>query len=105
MHRPGRVIDVEHRPTLSDGTAGGMEADTITFPLCAAAIDEMVLVDEEAIADGMRRVIGAHHTLIEGAAGAAVAGLLAAKEGLAGRTTAVVLCGANVDMGVLKEVL
>jgi threonine dehydratase len=101
----GSVVDVEHLPTLSDGTAGGMEADTITLPLCAASVDEVVLVDEDAIADGMRRVITAHHTLVEGAAGAAVAGLLAARERLAGRTTAVILCGANVDPAVLKEVL
>ena len=73
--------------------------------LCRSTIDEFVLVDEEAIADGMRRVIGAHHTLIEGAAGAAVAGLMAAREQLAGLVTAVVLCGANVDLEVLKEVL
>lgn len=101
----GRVVDVEHHPTLSDGTAGGMEQDTITFPLCAAAVDELVLVDEDAIADGMRRVIGAHHTLVEGAAGAAVAGLLAAREQIADRVTAVVLCGANVDPDVLRRVL
>lgn len=101
----GRVVDVEHLPTLSDGTAGGMEQDSITFPMCADSVDELVLVDEEAIADGMRRVISGHHTLVEGAAGAAVAGMLAAREELAGRTTAVVLCGANVDPAVLKEVL
>ena len=101
----GRVVDVEHLPTLSDGTAGGMEEDSITFGLCSDSVDEMVLVDEDAIADGMRRVISGHHTLIEGAAGAAVAGMLAASESLAGLTTAVVLCGANVDPAVLKEVL
>ena len=101
----GRVVDVEHRPTLSDGTAGGMEQDSITFDLCQRVVDELVLVDEEEIADGMRRVIGAHHTLVEGAAGAAVAGLLAARGQLDGLLTAVVLCGANVDRETLKRVL
>jgi threonine dehydratase len=103
--RAGRVVEVEHDATLSDGTAGGLEQGALTLELCAGAIDEFVLVDEPAIADGMRRVIGTHHTLIEGAAGAAVAGVFAAREILVGLETAVVLCGSNVDPAVLKRVL
>lgn len=101
----GRVIDVEHLPTLSDGTAGGMEDDTITFDLCRDSIDEFVLVDEEEIAAGMRVAIQGHHTLVEGAAGAAIAGYERMKDQLAGKCTAIVLCGANVDGAVLAEVL
>lgn len=103
--RAGKVVDVEHLPTLSDGTAGGMEADTITFPMCRDAIDRFVLVDEDAIADGVRRMVVQHHTLVEGAAGAAVAGALAAAEHLAGKQVAIVLCGANIDGARLKELL
>ena len=35
-------------------------------------IDDFVLVDEEAIADGVRRVVRHEHSLVEGAAGTAV---------------------------------
>lgn len=101
----GRVVDVQHLPTLSDGTAGGMEQDTITFPLCRDSIDRFVLVDEEAIADGVRRMVTGHHTLVEGAAGAAVAGAIAAAEHLTGKNVAIVLCGANIDGARLKELL
>ena len=101
----GRVLDLPSEPTLSDGTAGGMEADSITFALCRDVIDEFVLVSEEEIAAGMRTVIERHHALVEGAAGAAVAGLRQAAGQLAGRSVAVVLCGANVGPDVLREVL
>jgi len=93
--RVGRVVETVHLPTLSDGTAGGIEQGTITFELCRELVDEFVDVDEEAIAEGTRLFFESHRATVEGAAGVAVAGLLAAKRRLAGRKVAVVICGAN----------
>ena len=100
----GRLLDLDSRPTLSDGTAGGVEPGSITFDLCRELVDELVLVGEDEIADAMRWVIATHHTLVEGAAGVAVAGLR--KLGIQGSgSTVVVLCGANVDLPTLRSVL
>ena len=33
----GQILEMESLPTLSDGTAGGIEKDAITFPLCCEA--------------------------------------------------------------------
>ncbi len=101
----GRIVEMESRPTLSDGTAGGVEPGAITFELCRDIVDESVLMDEDAIRDAVRRVVGHHHTLIEGAAGVAVAGYLAHRERFAGQDVAIVLCGANIDPAVLKGIL
>jgi len=101
----GRILDLPSEPTLSDGTAGGVEAASITFELCRAVIDDFVLVDEDAIAAAVRTVVARHHTLIEGSAGVAVAAFLARRERYAGKDVAVVLCGANVDPRVLKDLL
>ncbi len=35
----GAIVEVEERATLSDGTAGGIEPGSITFPLCQAVRD------------------------------------------------------------------
>ena len=35
----GRVLDLPSAPTLSDGTAGGVEADSITFTYCSELAD------------------------------------------------------------------
>ncbi|HET9342259.1 MAG TPA: threonine/serine dehydratase [Candidatus Eremiobacteraceae bacterium] len=102
--KAGRVIDTEHRPTLSDATAGGIDHDTITFDLCRLYVDDFVDVDEAAIRAGMRDVIEREHLLVEGSAAVAVAGL-AELDGLAGKKIAVVLCGANIDASKLKEAL
>ncbi len=103
--RAGRILDQESQPTLSDGTAGGVEQDAITFELCRSLVDRFVEVSEAEIKDAMRLVIGRHHTLIEGAAAVPVAALLKDKDRLAGRDAAVVLCGANVALETLREIL
>jgi len=106
----GRLIERTSYPTLSDGTAGGIEAGAITFPLCQQLVDEWVLVDEEAIAASMVRFIDEHHQLIEGSAGVALAALEArarqgGEAGLAGERVGVVLCGANIAIPTLLGVL
>ncbi len=101
----GRILEMESLPTLSDGTAGGVEPGAVTFELCREIVDQSVLVSEGQIRDAVRLIVGHHHTLIEGAAGVAVAGYLANRERFAGLDVAIVLCGANIDPVVLKGIL
>lgn len=107
----GRIVNRESLPTLSDGTAGGIEHGALTFPLCQALVDEWVLVDEAAIASAMRRFVEEHHQLVEGAAGVALAALEqraaagGGAVGLKGERVGVVLCGANISNARLVEVL
>lgn len=101
----GRILELESKPTLSDGTAGAVDEDAITFDLCKRLVDRYVLVTEIEIRDAMRKVIESHHTLIEGAAGVAVAGFLKERSRLAGKTVAVVLCGANIARETLQGIL
>ena len=92
----GKIIAVDERPTLSDGTAGAIEPGSVTFPLCQAVIDQKITVDETAIADGVRRVAEAEHWMVEGAAGMALAGLIQSAAAFRGARVAVVLCGRNI---------
>ncbi len=101
----GRILDLPSFPTLSDGTAGGVEPDAITFDLCRDIVDDSLTVSEDEIRVAMRLIIGRHHTLIEGSAAVAVAGFLQTTDRWAGQQVAIVLCGANVGIGVLKKVL
>jgi threonine dehydratase len=101
--RVGQVLELPSTQTLSDGTAGGVESDTITFPLCRDLVDDWITVEESEIATAMRHAIEVEHMLIEGAAGVAVAALAHAGA-MRGRVVAV-LCGANVSASRLREVL
>ena len=102
--KAGRILDLESKPTLSDGTAGGVEPDAVTFDFCRALIDECVVVTEEEIADAMRSFIETHHMLIEGSAGVALAALLKTAHS-SQSSNIVVLCGANISTETLKRIL
>ncbi|MFQ5689412.1 MAG: threonine/serine dehydratase [Gemmatimonadota bacterium] len=101
----GRLLEMPSLPTLSDGTAGGVEAGAITFELCRKVVDDSLLVSEAEIAAAMRLILAHQHMLIEGAAGVAVAGVVRTAERWRDRNVAIVLCGANVGIDVLTTVL
>lgn len=103
--RSGRVLELPSLPTLSDGTAGGVDLDSITFEMCRDQVDEWISVGEEEIRSSLREFIGAEHMLIEGSAAVAVASVSKVSERFAGKNVAVVLCGANIGTSVLKNVL
>ena len=101
----GSILDLPSKPTLSDGTAGGVEAGAITFDLCRELVDECVTVTEDQIGDALRGFIAAHHQLIEGSAAMAIACYLATRDRWKGRRVVVVLCGGNVGPETLKRIL
>ena len=101
----GRILDLPSEPTLSDGTAGGVEPGSITFELCRALVDEFMLVSEESIAKAVRAYMAAESDRIEGAAGVAIAALEARQEDMAGRKVVVIICGGNISEAALDATL
>lgn len=102
--RQGRIVDVPCGATWSDSTAGGVEPGAITFPLCQQLVDRFVDVDEGAIETALRAMLGEQHLLVEGAAAVAVAACLQ-DEALAGRRAAIVVCGGNLPLPLLRRLL
>jgi len=99
----GEIIDMPSETTLSDGTAGGIEEDALTFPLNQAVVDDWVLVTEEQIAMAMHLYMETEKDAIEGAAGVAVAGLLERQYEIAGKKVVVVICGGNISDETLQK--
>jgi threonine dehydratase len=103
--KAGEVLVLPSLPTLSDGTAGGVEPGAITFDLCRELVDEYVTVTEDEIVDALRLFVQAHHMLIEGAAAVAVASYIKMRDRFVGKNIVIVICGANISPDVLKEIL
>lgn len=96
----GRILgegEYENGDTLSDGSAGGIEAGSVTFEACRDLVDDWILVEEEAILDAVALVLHEHGRVIEGAAGTAVAALVSSGSRFAGKRVAVVICGGNAS--------
>ena len=103
--RAGEILTLDSRPTLSDGTAGGVEPGTVTFAWCRELADELVTVSEDEIGQAMRLVHSTHGLAVEGAAGVAVAGFLKQAERWRNRRVVAIVCGGNVSPAVLRAVL
>ena len=103
--RAGEILSLDSRPTLSDGTAGGVEPGAVTFGWCRDLADELVTVSEDEIGQAMRLVHRTHGLAIEGAAGVAVAGFLKRAEQWRNRRVIAIVCGGNVSPAVLRAVL
>lgn len=101
----GRILDMRSAPTLSDGTAGGLEPEAITFDLCRKYVDEWSLVTEEEIANAMKSAMQNDHVLVEGAAGVSLAAFEQSKERFREQQVVIVVCGANIDLSTLKRIL
>ena len=103
--RAGKILDLPSLPTLSDGTAGGVEAGAITFDTCRELVDDYVDVTEDEIASELRAFVREHDTVTEGAAAVAIASLMKNRERYQGQNVVVVICGGNISPETLKEVL
>lgn len=103
--KAGKVVFIDFEETLSDGSAGGLEDGSLTFPICQQYVDDYTLVTEEAIADSIRLIAQKHHKIIEGAAAVAVASFLKEIEQYRRKTVVIIICGANISMKKFKEIL
>ena len=102
--KAGQQLDLPSEPTLSDGTAGGVEFGSMTFEMCKEIIDDFSIVSEGEIAKGIQIGVEKHHQLIEGAAGTAIAGFMKQKDKFKDKTVVLVMCGGNISGAVLKSV-
>lgn len=103
--RQGKIVDPPSLPTLSDGTAGGVEPGTLTLELCQRLVDDYDLPTEEEIAEAMRLVFESERLLVEGSAGVAVATAIRLKDRLRGLDVVIVLCGGNVSADTWCQVV
>ena len=101
----GRASPTGPVVTLADGIAVKHPGE-LTRPLIEQWIDELVVVDEDAIADAMVLLMERAKLYVEGAGAVGVAAISSGliKPAAAG-TTCVVLSGGNVDLGVVPGLI
>lgn len=102
----GRPVQVEEVASLADSLGGGIGLDnTVTFAMCRALLDDVILLSEEEIAAGMRHAYAEEREVVEGAGAVGIAALLARRLGRLDGPVAVILSGRNVDMGLHQRVM
>lgn len=93
----GRMTRHPVQPTLADGLAV-QAPGRMTFPYLQRLLDDMVTVDEEAIASAIALFLERAKMLVEGAGAVGLAALLGGQLPLAGRKVVVLASGGNIDV-------
>ena len=96
--KAGKPIFVKEEESLADALTGGIGLDNkYTFELTKQLVDEIVLVSEKEIADGIHYAYWHESQIVEGAGAVAIAALLNKKFKPNGPSVAL-MCGRNINM-------
>ena len=102
----GHVTDIHGKQTISDGTAGDIEAGAVTFTLCQQYVDQWVLLSEEEIEQAVFDMLKYHKKVIEGAAGLTIAALRKiSSEEMQGKNVVLVICGGNISLDKVQYLI
>ncbi|SFY28281.1 threonine dehydratase [Paracoccus pantotrophus] len=100
----GHPVEVAETASLADSLGGGIGLQNrVTFALCRALLDDVILLTEAEIAQGIRHLGHAGH-VVEGAASVGTAALLAGKVVPQGPTVCI-LSGANIDPALHARIM
>ena len=101
----GRRVTLPNVGLFSDGTAV-KQVGVETFRLVKKYVDEIVVVDTDAICAAIKDVFVETRSILEPAGALSIAGLklYAAREKLAGETLVAIACGANMNFDRLRFV-
>jgi len=95
----GHPVELPEEPSLADSLQGGIGlGNAITFGIVRALVDEVVLLTEREIWNGMRFAFDHHRLLLEGGGAVGIAALLAGHLDVAADDRVGVICsGANAE--------
>jgi threonine dehydratase len=100
-----RPVTIPRRPTLADGLAVLRVGET-AFALARERVTRVVRVEESWIALAILRMLELEKIVVEGAAAAPLAALMAGLlPELKGKRVVLVVCGGNIDPSVLSRVI
>ncbi len=93
--KAGYIVKDNSKPTLADGTAGGIEPESITFALCRNFVDAFIRVSENEISNAMHFLSENDHMRVEGAGALSAAAFLKTACNWEDKTAALILSGGN----------
>ena len=101
----GKPVEVKELATLADSLGGGIGLDNqYTFAMVRDYVDDIVLLSEDEIADGVRHAYFSEQAIVEGGGAVGIAALLAGKV-KPGEHTIVLMSGKNIDMELHREII
>jgi|UniRef100_A0A7C5P7S1 threonine dehydratase len=91
-------------PTIADGIAVGKPGE-ITFEIIKRYVDDIVLVDEDEIADAILILMERTKTISEGAGATSIAALLYRLKDYSNKNIVAVISGGNIDINMVSRII
>jgi threonine dehydratase len=102
----GRPVLIDETETLADSLGGGIGLDNQhTFALTRQLADDVVLLDEAAIARGIVFAYCEERLVIEGAAAVGIAAILDGRVDVKRGPVVLVISGSNIDMNLHRRLI
>ena len=103
--KAGKRVVLKDVGLFSDGTAV-KQVGVETFRLCQKYVDEIILVDTDAVCAAIKDVFEESRAILEPAGALAIAGMKAwvGREGVRDKTLVAIACGANMNFDRLRFV-
>lgn len=89
--------------TLAEGIAV-KRLSPLAIPIVRALVEDVILVDEDAIEAAIYAFLAVQKTMAEGAGAAGLAALMANRDRFTGRRVGLILCGGNIDPRMLSAI-
>lgn len=103
-YRTGTRVVGESANTFAEGMATRVTFD-LTFELLKRELDDIVVLTEDELAEGVRMALRTTHNLAEGAGAASLAAAMKLRDQLRGQRVVAVMSGGNLDAAKLTMVL
>ena len=101
----GRITTITVAESLADGLTGNLDPDSPTFDIVRQKVRRIAVVAEQELRQAIRDAALHERIIVEGAAAAALAAVATRRLDVRGKTVAVVVSGANIDLEKWSEVV
>ena len=102
----GRPVEVEELETLADSLGGGVGLQNrLTFSMCRDLMDDLILLNEEEIAAGIRHHAREDGEVVEGAAAVGAGAILSGKLRAGRGPLVLLLSGCNIDPALHERIV
>jgi len=103
--KAGHPVEIEEKDSLADSLLGGIGLDNqYSFRMVQKYVDDVILLSEEEIADGMAFALNRDHLVVEGAGAVGIAALLERKVRDIKGKVVVHVSGGNVEIPLLLQI-
>ncbi len=106
LTHPDRLVaaDLVGGATIAEGIAVTAPG-TLTADICRRLVDDIIVVEEQAIEEAVGLFLEIEKVVVEGAGAAGLAALLEMPHAFVGRNCGIVVSGGNIDLRVLSSVI